>query len=364
MGPLIIDFYKFFFLPCRLREHYEQSEKGQVPKCLLKNEIEKQFPDKDVTGHVIGKAVRKCFPIAIPSRGSNYVQIWRHIRKKPSHSVKGGPAGTSIERGTTTENQQLRQIADINTVEQLLKAKGYLILSKSEHVITSLLPINYEVNETKTCLEVCIDFVNLEKPGCVRFLGRQVPLDKVFKKLDFNIYNVVEISEFLEELKKVRPCCGYETVTLEDTDYLWKNLADPNEIVSHRKRARACKLLICPSDVSPTCQSCRYNRLMSRAVDVGEGIVPNTTKEKPIRNKIEDIALCEDDNRDMIDIITFILDKNNMEFTEDQKQFMESQVNAATTKHPKQHKWQKRLVSPLIAPINGFFPKPDIGLFP
>ncbi len=242
------------------------------------------------------------------------------------------------------ENQQSRQIADISTVEEVLKSKGYLILSKSEHVITGLMPINYEVNHTRICIEVSIDFINLDDPVCVRFLGRQVPLDKVFKKLDFNIYSIVEISVFLEELKIVRPCCGYETVTPEDTDYLWQNLADPNEIVTHHKRAHTCKLLVCPSDSSPSCQSCRNARyLSSKAVSTGEGILPTTTKEKPVKNKDTDISLCEADNKDITDIIRYILDNNSMEFTEDQKLFMESQVKAATTKHSKQHKWQKRL---------------------
>ncbi len=281
---------------------------------------------------MIAKALRKCFPLVKHSKGERNVTTWRHLKKKAS-SVDSRDIGVP-------GNQQSRQIADINTVEEILKSKGYLILSKSEHVITGLVPINYEVNDTRICIEISIDFVNIDDPVSVRFLGRQVPLDKVFQKLEFNIYSVVEISVFLEELKRVRPCFGYEIGTREEADYSWKNIADPNEIVTHCKRARTCKLLLCPSTSSHTCQNCRWRRYKSsKAVTEGE---PNRAKEKPITSKDTDISLCEADNKDITDVIRYILDNNNMEFTEDQKLFIESQIKSAATKHSKQHRWQKR----------------------
>ncbi len=275
--------------------------------------------------------MKKCFPLVKHSRAGTGIRVWNNIRKRTSIADQSG---------------QAQQIADINTVEKLLKSKGYLILSKSEHVIAGLLPIDYEVDDTRICIEVSIDFINLDDPVCVRFLGRQVPLDKVFKKLDFNIYNVVEISEFFEELKKVIPCCGYVPVKPKEAEYSWKNVGDSSEIVTHRKRSRTCKLLICPSDKSPTCQTCRYTQyLSSKAVNEGGGSLKNTAKGKPIRNVIPEITLCEDDNKNLIDVIRYILQDESAGLTEDQKLFMESQIKTGTTKHSKQHKWQKRLVT-------------------
>ncbi len=298
-----------------------------MPQSQLKEEIDSYFQGENATPKVIAKALRKCFPLVRHSRAG---------QKRAGHRTR---VWVNISKKTKTGDGQPSQIANINTVEQLLKSKGYLILSKTDHVITSLLPINYEMNGTRICIEVCVDFLDLDHPVCVIFLGRQVPLDKVFQKQDINICNVAEITTFLEEIKNIRPCCGYEPLTNEESEYTWENTSDTNEIVTHRKRARSCKLFISPSAVGITCQSCRYTQYLHSVKALHEGGQNNTT-QKPPKNTDTDISVCEEDNEDIAEIIKYIM-ANNTELTEDQKTFISSQLTASTN-NPRQHKWLQR----------------------